>query len=150
MAIYGNWKDAEQEYDAESVGTPDIARLQSLWETAEQRLHNRLRSHMAVPIDSGDTEAFGTATKICGKWTAAEYLRWRASAEGTKDNTWYADHLDQQAEELLQQMVSRLQAPDAGVPTDPISYVPYAGAAADYPTAIFTRDHLKASPGGPW
>lgn len=144
---YITWLDAKEHVDTAAVGDLDPAKAQRLAADAEARLDNRLRKHMAVPIDRNKSpEAFGQAKEICARWTAAEYIRWKLGAQGTKENTWFADHLDQQAEELIEEMIDRLRQPADSQPSEnAICYTPFSGRQAP---ALFRRSQVREIPAG--
>ena len=146
---YITWIDAKEHVDTAAVGDLDPAKAQRLAADAEARLDNRLRKHMAVPIGRDTSpEAFRQAKEICARWTAAEYIRWKLSAEGTKETTWFADHLDRQAEELLEEMIDRLRQPtDAKASENAICYTPFSGGQPPAP-ALFHRSHVRELPTG--
>lgn len=150
---YITWLDAKEHVDTEAVGDLDPAKAQRLAADAETRLNNRLRQHMAVPIDRNRSpEAFRQAQEICARWTAAEYIRWKISAHGTAEDAWFADHLDQQAEEMIQEMLDRQTQPDdAQPPGNGMVYTPFSGSVTA-PAAIFQRSNVAADPngGGRW
>jgi len=145
---YITWLEAKEHVDTAAVGDLDPAKAQRLAVDAEARLDNRLRKHMGVPIDREQSpEAFRQAREICARWTAAEYIRWKLGAQGTKENTWFADHLDQQAEELIAEMIDRLRQPtDAGRSDNAICYTPFSGGAAA--PKHFRRSQVREIPAG--
>lgn len=150
---YITWLDAKEHIDTAAVGDLDPAKAQRLAADAETRLNNRLRPHMTVPIDRDRSpEAYRQAQEICGRWTAAEYLRWKLSAHGTAEDTWFADHLDQQAEAMIAEMIDRqAQPPDAQPPPNGACYTPFSGGQQG-PAAIFQRSNVSSDPtgGGHW
>lgn len=147
---YVTWLDAKEHVDTVAVGDLDPAKAQRLAADAETRLNNRLRKYMAVPIDRDRSpEAFRQAKEICARWTAAEYLRWKLSAQGTSENTWFADHLDKQAEEMIEEMIDRqAQPPDVQPSENAACYTPYSGSQ-EAPPAIFQRSNVGTG-GGHW
>lgn len=146
---YITWLDAKEHVDTAAVGDLDPAKAQRLAADAETRLENRLRKHMAVPIDrDASPEAFKQAKEICARWTAAEYIRWKLSAEGTKENTWFADHLDAQAEAMLEEMIDRQQQPPDVKPSENAAcYTPFSGSQTPAP-AFFRRSQAREFPPG--
>ena len=146
---YINWLDAKEFMDTDAVGNLDPGKCQRLAEEVEGRFDNRLRKHLQVPIDPNDSpEAFAQAQKVCAMWCAAEYYRWKLSAQGTKENTWYADHLDRLAETVIEQLVSRLTQPEAAKPDNPLVYIPSMGDADKQPHALFKRKQIRVYPEG--
>lgn len=148
---YITWVDAREHLDTKAVGDLDPARTQRIANDAETRLDNRLRQYMAVPVDRDRSPtAFKLAQEICSRWTAAEYLRWKLSSHGTAEDTWFADHLDRQAEDLLQSMIDRLQTPDdADTEAARFDFIP---RSSGLPPAVFKRSDVETNPtgGGRW
>jgi len=146
---YINWADVRDQLDPETVGHLDIPRAQGAAEEAEARFDNRLRRHFTLPFTAaGDAEAYALAKKICAKWAAAIYLRQDHSAEGTAEDTWYADWLDKDAESFVALLETRRSPPDAEAAADPLQYVPSDGVTD--PTersAIFSRANITTGSG---
>jgi hypothetical protein len=151
------WPDAKEYLDEDSVelsgGEIDFTRMTEFIERVEQQLDNRLRRYMTVPVDeTASPDAFAQVQNISAMQSAAMYLRWAYSAEGSPDHTWWAEELDRMAEVQITALTTGRSAPtDIEDASSPLQYVPSDGKAesSTEPDAIFTRDQV---PGGtePW
>jgi len=140
-AHYINWADARQYLDNTTVGDVDIPKLQALSEVMEEKFDGRLRRRYDIPfVEADDPDSFEIAKKVCGMWAAAAYLRESLSAEGTEENAWWANYLDQMAEDLIAVLESRAAPTDAEAATNPLQHIPYDGASR--PAAIFKRKNV--------
>jgi len=140
-AYYTNWADARQYLDNTTVGDVDIPKLQALSEVQDARFDGRLRRMYDVPfVLAEDPDSFEIAKKVCGMWAAAAYLRESLSAEGTEENAWWANYLDQMAEDLIAALENLGAPDDAEAAADPLQHIPYDGG--DRPAAVFKRDNV--------
>lgn len=145
--------DAKEYIDENAVarrgGDINYVHMTEFIERVEQQLDNRLRRHMSVPVDEvASPEAFEQVKDITAMQSAAMYLRWADSAEGTDEGTWWASELDRMAETQITSLTTGRSAPtDAEDATSPLQYVPTDGKAqsSTEPDALFTRSQV---PGG--
>lgn len=146
-ARYCNWSDAAEFVDGDSMSA-DPAKGQELALVVEKLFENRVRGALDLPIiEATSPETFAQAKTICAMKTAAEYIRYRIQAQGTAENTWYADHLDAQADTLIEQLLADLAPDDAVVAPNPMASIPYSGDQTTRPAALFKRDNIATGSG---
>ena len=140
-AYYTNWADARQYLDNTTIGDVDIPKLQALSEVQDARFDGRLRRMYDIPfVEADDPDSFEIAKKVCGMWAAAAYLRESLSAEGTEENAWWANYLDQMAEDLITALENLAAPDDAEAAADPLQHIPYDGDPDR--DAVFKRDNV--------
>ena len=154
---YSTWQDAWAHLDKQVYleAQLDTVKLEALCGDASDVFDNRLRLRYEVPFTLAlAPEAYAVATKITSRWAAAQYLRNQNQSEGTEEQLWYADKLEQEASLLLAPFEARKAPTDAVVntaglvfsPTDGMEDWPFAtvdtAAAAVAHEPIFRRSRL--------
>ena len=150
---YVIWTDAKEYFDEDAVelsgGEIDIVRMTEFIDYVEKQLDNELRRYMTAPVDETESpDAYAQVQKICAMQSAAMYLRWANSAEGTNESSWWASELDKMAEKAVALLTTgRSEPTDAQDATSPLQYVPTDGKAesSTEPDPLFTRSQV---PGG--
>src|SRR5664280_50800 len=101
--MYATWDNVKQYLDAaytDQSGDQDIFVINGMVEAAESALNTQLRRYVSVPVPSTSTETFANCRQIVSKRAAANYIKAVQQANGHEANTWWADKLLQEADEL--------------------------------------------------
>jgi len=151
---YITWTAAKVYVDRDAMsdhtGDLDMDQMTQFIATIEGQLNNRLRRYMTVPVDATSTDTYEQVKDICAMQSAAMYLRWAYSAQGIAEEGWWADKLDQLAENAIANLTTNRSAPtDATAASSPLQYIPYDGKvqSSTEPDAVFGRDNVATGSG---
>jgi len=149
---YCTWQDAQAFAEERAADmNKHIVKVQGLLVPVEANFENQVRRYVDVPVDPvASPGTYAQATQICAMRTCAAFLRYLNETEGTADQQWYPNWLDQQADEMLAGLLSQQGPTDAAPADNPVSFAPSDGLAPETrPLPIFKRANI-ARGGGHW
>lgn len=158
MALhYITWMNVKAHLDKvafdETDETLDIDQVNLKAEEAEARFDSRFSRRFDLPVTlAAEPEMFATVQMIVSMWAAAAYIRLARQTPATREMLWYADVLDQQADERVDMLQVRRQPDDAPEADDPPVYIPTDGrtSSSTENAAIFTRSQIEAGNSDHW
>jgi hypothetical protein len=158
MALhYINWLHVKGHLDKvsfdEANETLDIDQVKLKAEEAESKFDQRFSRRFDLPFTlAAEPEAFALTQIIVSMWAAAEYLRTARQTQASREQLWYADQLDAQANERVEMLQVRRQPDDATENDDPIVHIPSDGetSSSEVRDAIFKRAHITAGSSEHW
>lgn len=158
MALhYINWMHVKAHLDKvafnETEETLSIDEVNLKAEEAEAKFDSRFSRRFDLPVTlAAEPEMFVVVQTVVSMWAAAEYIRLARQTPASREQLWYADQLEKQADDRVDMLQVRRQPEDAPMATDPVVEIPTDGRTAtntDNPP-IFILDQIKAGNTAHW